>query len=110
MKTGMNGMDFLSDEKREEIRVEKRLSAKVRNNECVVLNVSKKGVLLETVLPVFWFNVAELIEFELEIDGEMMPVHGIVKWVASDPEHSRIGIFIKRAPEPYLRFMQEVYS
>lgn len=107
---GMNGLDYIQMEKREENRLDHSLSARVQNQKCIVLNISKKGVLLQTQVPIFWFPIDESIWFELEIDGQWIPVNGIIKWVASDQSNSRIGVFIKRAPELYMDFLKEVYN
>lgn len=109
-KLDFNGMNYTQLEKREEERLEHKMSAKVQNQVCIVLNISKKGVLLQTAVPVFWFPIDESIWFELEIEGQWIPINGIIKWVASDHEHSRVGVFIKRAPELYMNFLKEVYT
>lgn len=105
-----NGVEFPGVENREAIRVEKKISARIKNNMCTVLNISKKGVLLETGMPLYWFPVSEIVLFELEIDGEWMSLNGIVKWVSTDQDHSRVGVFIKHAPEPYLNYLKQLYS
>ncbi len=106
----INGMDYTGIEKRGNIRLEKRLNARVKNALCAVLNISNKGILLETEMPVFWFPVSEDLQFELEIDGEWASISGTVKWVVSDTLHSRIGVFIRRAPEVYLSYLKKLYS
>ncbi|MDQ1351131.1 MAG: PilZ protein, partial [Acidobacteriota bacterium] len=77
---------------------------------CAVLNISNKGILLETNMPVFWFPISENLQFELEIDGEWASINGTVKWVVSDTLHSRIGVFIRQAPEVYLAYLKKIYS
>lgn len=106
----INGMDYTGIEKRESIRLEKRLNARVKDALCAVLNISNKGILLETSMPVFWFPISENLQFELEIDGEWAPLTGTVKWVVSDTLHSRIGLFIRRAPDVYLSYLKKLYS
>jgi hypothetical protein len=105
-----NSADFPGVENREAVRVAKKISARIKDNICTVLNISKKGVLLETGMPLYWFPISEVILFELEIDGEWMSVYGTVKWVSTDQEHSRVGVFIKHAPEPYLNYLRQLYS
>lgn len=106
----INGMDYTGIEKRGNIRLEKRLNARVKNALCAVLNISNKGILLETEMPVFWFPVSEDLQFELEIDGEWASISGTVKWVVSDTLHSRIGVFIRWAPDVYLSYLKKLYS
>lgn len=108
--TGSSAMDFASRDKREALRHDQELSARIKDNPCVVLNISKKGVLLETGMPLHWFPVSAPIQFELELDGEWMPLDGTVKWVATDQEHSRLGVFIKRAPAPYMDYLKDQYA
>jgi hypothetical protein len=106
----INGFDYSGIEKRESIRLEKRLNARVKDALCAVLNISHKGILLETEMPVFWFPISESLQFELELDGQWTPITGIVKWVVSDTLHSRIGIFIRRAPDIYLSYLKKLYA
>jgi hypothetical protein len=109
MNNGVN-LNYSNMEKRESIRIERKISARVKEKICSVLNISNKGVLLETDMPVYLFPLTEIIHFELEIEGEWIPVHGIVKWVVSDQLNSRIGVFIRRAPELYLNYLKRLYS
>jgi hypothetical protein len=106
----INGIDYTGIEKRECVRLEKRLNARVKDALCAVLNISNKGILLETDMPVFWFPLSEDLQFELEIDGEWASLSGTVKWIVSDALHSRIGIFIRRAPDVYLAYLKKLYS
>jgi hypothetical protein len=106
----ISGADFPGAENREAVRVAKKISARIKDNLCTVLNISKKGVLLETSMPLYWFPISEVILFELEIEGEWMSVNGIVKWVSTDQEHSRVGVFIKHAPEAYVEYLRQLYS
>ncbi len=98
-------------EKRKNKRFAKALSAKYKETNCSVLNISSKGVLLETdtSLPDYLFPISQSIQFELEIDGEWMFLNGTVQWVASYPSSSRVGIFITDAPSPYGEFIKELY-
>lgn len=106
----INGMDYAGIEKRESIRLEKRLNARLKDVVCVVLNISNKGILLETNMPVFWFPISENLQFELEIEGEWASLTGTVKWIVSDSLHSRIGVFIRQAPDVYLSYLKKIYS
>jgi hypothetical protein len=106
----LNGVDYPGMEKRESERLIKKLSARIKNQTCEVLNISKKGVLLETGMPVYLFPVSNTLHFELEIAGEWAPIEGTIKWVASDQLHSRVGIFIKRAPEAYFNYLKQIYA
>jgi hypothetical protein len=103
-------MDDLGMDKRESVRLAKKLSARIQNQTCDVLNISKKGVLLETVMPVYLFPVSNTIHFELEIEGQWISIDGIIKWVVCDQVNSRVGVFIKRAPELYLNYLKQIYS
>ena len=105
-----NGIDYPGIEKRESARLAKKLSARIRNQTCAVLNVSKKGILLGTSMPVYLFPVSQTIHFELAIEDQWMSINGIIKWVSSDQEYSRVGVFIKRAPELYFDYIKQLYS
>jgi hypothetical protein len=106
----INGLDYTGIEKRESIRLERRLNARVKDAVCAVLNISNKGILLETDMPLFWFPISENLQFELELDGEWTQITGTVKWVVSDTLHSRIGVFIRRAPDIYLTYLKKLSS
>ena len=103
-------MNDLGMEKRESIRLAKKLSARIQNQTCDVLNISKKGVLLETGMPVYLFPVSDTIQFELEIGGQWISIDGTIKWVVCDQVNSRVGVFIRRAPELYLDYIKQLYS
>ena len=104
------GIDCPAIEKRESARLAKKLSARIRNQTCAVLNVSKRGILLETSMPIYLFPVTQTIHLELAIEDHWMSINGIIKWVSSDQEYSRVGIFIKKAPELYLDYLKKLYS
>lgn len=106
----INGVNYLGIEKRKNLRLEKKLSARLKDKICEVLNISNKGVLLETDEPSYLFPISRPIFFELEIDGEWVPITGAIKWIASDTDRSRIGIFIRRAPEVYLAYLKKLYA
>ncbi len=106
----IDGINYPGIEKRESARFAKKLSARIKNQTCAVLNISKRGVLLETGMPVYLFSVSQTIHFELAIEGQWMPIDGIIKWVSSDQEYSRVGVFIKWAPELYLDYLKKIYS
>jgi hypothetical protein len=105
-----DAMDHLDSEQREAVRLEKKLAARIQNRDCSVLNISQKGVLLESEMPLYFFPIDELIHFELEIDGNWVTIAGFVKWVITHQMHSRIGVFIKRAPEIYLNYLKKIYA
>ncbi len=109
-RVNMIGAGLPNDNKRESLRIDKTLSARVRDNICTVLNISNKGVLLETPIPMSWSPLSDDINFDLEIGGEWISIDGIVKWVVSDQEHSRVGVFIKIAPSLYLDYLKDLYS
>lgn len=109
-ESSFNAMDHIDSDKREVERLEKQLTARIQNRECAVLNVSQKGVLLETEIPMYFFPIAESINFELDIDGNWVTLTGIVKWVITHQSHSRIGVFIKRAPIQYVDYLKGIYS
>ena len=105
-----DGINYLDMDKRKSIRLTRVVSAKIKNQTCTVLNISKRGVLLETGTPVFLSPVSQTIRFELEIEGQWMSIDGIVKWVSNAQMYSRVGVFIKRAPELYLDYLKRLYS
>ncbi len=97
-------------ERRNTKRFDEKLSARIENEKCVVLNVSNRGVLLQTAMPVFFFPLSTTIEFELQVDGEWLGILGKVMWIQSDVEHSKIGLFIQQAPELYFNFLKKLYE
>lgn len=108
-----NVNDMVSDFKRER-RNSKRfneiLSAKIEEKNCVVLNVSSKGVLLQTSIPVYFFPLLKTVEFQLKVEEEWLPILGKVMWIQSDVLNSKIGLFIQHAPEPYFHFLRKLYE
>ncbi|HLP45404.1 MAG TPA: PilZ domain-containing protein [Candidatus Kapabacteria bacterium] len=105
----INGMNYLGIEKRKNLRLEKRLNARMKDVICAVLNISNKGVLLETDIPSYRFSVSRPIYFELEIEGEWVPLTGKIKWIVSDMDRTRIGISIRSVPEVYLAYLKKLY-
>ncbi|UCH93278.1 MAG: PilZ domain-containing protein [Candidatus Aminicenantes bacterium] len=97
-------------ERRNTKRFDERLSARIENEKCVVLNVSNRGVLLQTTMPVYFFPLSKTIEFELQVEEEWIHIIGKVMWVQSDVLHSKIGLFIQHAPEPYFNFLKNLYE
>lgn len=97
-------------ERRNTKRFDEKLSARIENEKCIVLNVSNRGVLLQTAMPVYFFPLSKTIEFELQVDGEWLGVLGKVMWIQSDVEHSKIGLFIQQAPEVYFNFLRKLYE
>jgi hypothetical protein len=97
-------------ERRNTKRFDERLSARLGNEKCVVLNVSNRGVLLQTSIPVYFFPLSKTIKFELQVEGEWLGILGKVMWIQSDVEHSKIGLFIQQAPELYFNFLRKLYE
>lgn len=97
-------------ERRNFKRFDEKLSARIENESCVVLNVSNRGVLLQTAMPVYFFPLSKTIEFELQVEGEWLGILGKIMWIQSDVEHSKIGLFIQQAPEVYFNFLKKLYE
>lgn len=97
-------------ERRNTKRFDEKLSARIENENCVVLNVSNRGVLLQTAMPVYFFSLSKTIEFELQVEGEWLGILGKVMWIQSGVEHSKIGLFIQQAPEVYFNFLRKLYE
>lgn len=97
-------------ERRNTKRFDEKLSARIEHEKCVVLNVSNRGVLLQTTMPVYFFPLSKTIEFELQVDGKWLGILGKVMWIQSDMEHSKIGLFIQQAPELYFNFLKKLYE
>ena len=100
----------LKQERRNTKRFDEKLSARIENEKCVVLNVSNRGVLLQTAMPVYFFSLSKTIEFELQLEGEWLGILGKVMWIQSELEHSKIGLFIQQAPELYFNFLRKLYE
>jgi hypothetical protein len=97
-------------ERRNSKRFDEKLFARIEDKKCSVLNVSNKGVLLQTSIPVFFFPLSSTIDFELQVEGEWLLIKGRVMWIQSDVLHSKIGLFIHQAPEPYFNFLKKLYE
>ena len=95
-------------ERRNSKRFEGLLTARFQDEQCVVLNVSENGVMLETNLPVHFFPLDKTIEFELRLKEQWIRIKGRVMWIQNDSLHSKIGLFIQEAQDPYFRFLQEL--
>ena len=107
---GMQPDSVFRQERRNFKRFDEKLSARIENESCTVLNVSNQGVLLQTSMPVYFFPLNKTIEFELQVEGEWLGILGKVMWIQSDVEHSKIGIFIQHAPELYFNFLKKLYE
>lgn len=97
-------------ERRNTRRFDEKLSARIEHEKCTVLNISNRGVLLQTAMPVHFFSLTKTVEFELQVDGEWLGILGKVMWIQSDVEHSKIGLFIQQAPELYFNFLRKLYE
>jgi hypothetical protein len=97
-------------ERRNSKRFDERLSARLEDEKCNVLNVSDKGVLLQTKIPLYFFPLDRIVDFELRLQEQWIRVKGRVMWIQSDALHSKIGLFIQYAPEPYFDFLRELYE
>jgi hypothetical protein len=100
----------IKQERRNTKRFDEKLSARIENEKCAVLNISNRGVLLQTAIPVYFFPLSKTIEFELQVEGEWLGVLGKVMWIQSDVAHSKIGLFIQQAPELYFNFLRKLYE
>lgn len=98
-------------DRRQTKRYAEKLAARIETDQCFVLNVSDKGVLLQTSMPVYFFPVDRTIEFELRLeDGQWINMSAKVMWVQSDQLNSKIGLFIQQAPQPYFDFLKRIYE
>jgi PilZ domain len=104
-------VDVYQSERRNSKRFDERLHAKIQKEPCSVLNVSHKGILLQTPLPDYYFPLEEAVDFDLQLeDGDWINMKAIVMWVQFDHLNSKIGLFIREAPEPYFNFIKELYE
>lgn len=97
-----------SKERRKNKRFNDQLPAKLKDEECIALNISEKGVLLKSSKPARFFPLDKPIDFELKLQEKWIKIKGKVVWMQSDSFHCKIGIFIQNAPKPYFRFFQEL--
>lgn len=102
--------DGYRSERRNNKRFDEQLSAKIGHEKCLVLNVSNKGVLLQTPIPEYFFPLDKIIDFDLKLNKEWISVKGRVMWIQCDTLHSKIGLFIQFAPEPYMEFLRDLYE
>jgi hypothetical protein len=94
-------------ERRKNKRFDKQLPARLKDEECIALNVSEKGVLLQTNKPARFFPLDKIIDFELKLQEQWIQITGKVAWLQSDSHHTKIGLFIQNAQEPYSQFFRE---
>jgi hypothetical protein len=67
--------------------------------------------LLQTTLPDYYFPLEESIDFDLQLEnGDWINMNAIVMWVQFHQLNSKIGLFIRDAPEPYFDFVKELYA
>lgn len=97
-------------ERRNTKRFDEKLSARIENEKCTVLNVSNRGVLLQTAAPIVYSPLYTTLDIELQVEGEWIHIRGKVMWVQTDVLHSKIGLFIQQAPEPYFNFLRTLYE
>jgi len=102
--------DVPKPERRNSKRFEERVSARFENGKCSVLNVSDKGVLLQTEGPSLFFPLAKTVDFDLQVNGVWIHLRGKIMWVQSDVQHSKVGLSIQNAPEVYFNFLRELYE
>jgi hypothetical protein len=95
-------------ERRKSKRLDEQLSAKLKDEECIALNISEKGVLLQSSRPAHFFPLDKPIDFELKLQEQWIQIKGKVVWLQSDSFHCKIGVLIQNAPEPYSRFFREL--
>lgn len=104
-------VDVYQSERRNSKRYEERLHARFENENCSVLNVSAKGVLLQTPMPDYFFPLDEIVEIELQLEnGEWVQMRATVMWAQCDQLNSKVGLNIEYAPEPYFQFIRELYE
>ncbi|MCP5051688.1 MAG: PilZ domain-containing protein [bacterium] len=100
-----------ASERRNSKRFDERLHARLETKICAVLNVSAKGVLLKSSMPELFLTIDQSVEMELQLeDGQWVTMRATVMWVQNDQQHSKIGLFIQYAPEPYFEFLRELYE
>jgi len=97
-------------ERRNSKRFDEKLIARFENEQCTVLNVSEKGVLLQADTSLFFFSPAKTVDFELKINDQWILLRGKIMWIQSDVFHSKIGLNIQNAPELYFQFVRELYE
>ncbi len=106
------GDDYVyQSDRRNNKRFEERLHAKLDNEPCAVLNISSKGILIQTPMPEYFFPLEKIIDLELQLeDGQWVRMRATVMWVQCDRLHSKIGLFIQFAPEPYFQYLRQLYE
>ena len=97
-----------SKERRKSKRLDQQFPAKLKDEKCIALNISEKGVLLQTRKPAHFFPIDKRIVFELKLQEQWIKMKGKVVWQHSDSFHRKIGVLIQKAPKPYSRFFQEL--
>ena len=95
-------------ERRNGKRFDEKLSARFQDEECIALNVSEKGVLLQTGMPAHLFPLDQTIDIEVKLQEQWIQIKGKVVWIQSDSLHCKIGLFIQNAQEPYYQFFREL--
>lgn len=95
------------EERRKNKRFDEQLPARIKEEECIALNISEKGVLLRTSKPARFFPLDKTIDFELKLQEQWIQIKGKVVWIQSDSVHSKVGLLIQDAQEPYFQFFRQ---
>ncbi len=96
-----------SGSRRKSKRFKIKNMSKIDNCDCAVINVSRDGLLLETKAK----KSQSKVDLQLKINGKWIDLQGNRMWEIENNEnhHTRIGVFITKAPPEYADFVNNLY-
>lgn len=97
----------MNDNRRTHKRIRIHNLAKINDDNCSIINVSKDGLLLTTDFEASRKDV----DIELKIDGKWVALQAAVIWfITNTISHAvSMGVFITKAPREYMNFVDNLY-
>ncbi|MCP5104587.1 MAG: PilZ domain-containing protein [bacterium] len=81
--------------------------AKINEEGCSVINISRDGILLSGEQGVV--ESGRHIKIQLKIRGHWVELEALVVWIVEKGESVSMGIFITSAPREYTEFIENLY-
>jgi len=93
-------------DKRKDMRIRKRLMAKINNHSSILVDISRSG---------FKFSTAAIpktrdVEITLQADNQVFNVKGYTRWISqkvATQQLYEIGITVKEASAEYYQFLDQ---
>lgn len=94
-------------EKRKDVRVKKRIMAKINNHPGILVDISRKGFKFSTTnIP-----TSRDVTVSLQIEGKTFILKGYTRWVCrklAGQKLYEIGISLKEADRDYLSYLEKI--